>query len=274
MQFPLPLDIDSIQRHLTTRRLGRRIELYQRLDSTNSEAVALAQAGAEHGTLILAEAQSAGRGRMARTWFSPSGRNVYSSIIIRLSIDAPRMPLWLSWLPLMAALGAAEAIEAVAAARVAVKWPNDLLVGDRKAGGILCESAMSRGPESFQVIGVGINVNGGVKDFPEDLRETATTLEDEIGRVVDRNRLVSQLLYRIESCLDEFLARGPETIVSAYRRRCATIGKTVKAVLGDGSECIGAVEGIAEDGSLALIEQSSPTATVRQLRAADIIHLR
>jgi len=174
----------------------------------------------------------------------------------------------------MAALGAADAIEAVATARVTVKWPNDLLIGDRKAGGILCESATTRGMGPFQVVGIGINVNGGRKDFPEELRGTATTIEDEVGGVVDRNRLVSQLLYRIESTLDEFLLRGPATIAPAYRRRCATIGKTVKAVLADGNECIGAVEGIAEDGSLALIEHTSPSAIVRQLRAADIIHLR
>ena len=274
MTLPLPLDIESIQRHLTTRRLGRRIELHQRLDSTNRKAVALAQAGGEHGTLVLADAQTAGRGRMARTWFSPPGLNVYASLIIRLPIDAPRMPAWLSWLPLMAALGAADAIEAVAPACVAVKWPNDLLIGNRKAGGILCESATTRGIGPFQVIGIGLNVNGGAKDFPEDLRGTATTLEDEVGGAVDRNRLVSQLLYGIESCLDEFLLRGSATIAPAYRRRCATIGKTVKAVLADGKECIGTVEGIAEDGSLSLIEQTSPTVIVRQLRAADIIHLR
>jgi BirA family biotin operon repressor/biotin-[acetyl-CoA-carboxylase] ligase len=268
------LDIGSIQRDLTTRRLGRRIELHQRLDSTNAQAVALAQAGAEHGTLVLAETQTAGRGRMARAWFSPPGVNVYASIIIRLPMDGPRTPAWLSWLPLMAALGAADAVEAVTPARVAVKWPNDLLIADRKAGGILCESATTRGTGPFQVIGIGINVNGGRQDFPEDLQETATTIEEQIGRVVDRNRLVSRLLYGIESCLDEFLARGSVTIAPAYRRRCVTIGKTVKAVLSDGTECIGVVQGIAEDGSLSLIEHTSPTATVRQLRAADIIHLR
>jgi BirA family biotin operon repressor/biotin-[acetyl-CoA-carboxylase] ligase len=211
---------------------------------------------------------------MARSWFSPPGLNVYASVIIRLPIDAPRMPAWLSWLPLMAALGAADAIEAVAPAGVAVKWPNDLLIGDRKAGGILCESATTRGTGPFQVIGIGINVNGGAKDFPEDLRGTATSIEDEVGRLVDRNQLVSQLLFGIESCLDEFLTNGSATIAPAYRRRCASIGKTVKAVLADGNECVGAVEGIAEDGSLTLIDQTSPTAIVRQLRAADIIHLR
>src|SRR5262245_28348046 len=100
--------------------------MHDRLESTNPEAVALGQAGVEHGTLVLAEAQTAGRGRMARSWFSPPGVNLYSSVVIRPTIDPALLPAWLSWVPLMAALGAAEAIEIVGAVRIALKWPNDL----------------------------------------------------------------------------------------------------------------------------------------------------
>jgi len=107
VQRSSPLSVHAIHSHLATRSLGRRIELHERLDSTNREAVALGQAGVEHGTLVVADAQTAGRGRMARTWFSPPGMNLYASLVIRPTVDAQRLAAWLSWLPLMAAMGAA-----------------------------------------------------------------------------------------------------------------------------------------------------------------------
>ncbi|HEX6950870.1 MAG TPA: biotin--[acetyl-CoA-carboxylase] ligase [Nitrospira sp.] len=272
-----PLDVHAIQTHLTTQYLGRRVELHEHLDSTNRTAVALAQAGAEHGTLVLADAQTAGRGRMARQWFSPSGINLYGSLIVRTKISAERTTEWLSWLPLMTALGAAEAIEIVGSARIAVKWPNDLLINERKVGGILCESGTSAGSGPFQVIGIGINVNGARNDFPEELRDIATTIREETGSLIDRNRLVGRLLHELECCLDEFLARGSERIAPAYRRRCATLGKTVKAILADGKECLGVAEAIEQDGSLTLRQRSqegTEAPAVRHLRAADIVHLR
>ncbi len=266
------LNVHAIQTSLATRSLGRRIELHDRLESTNREAVALGQAGVEHGTLVLADAQTAGRGRMARSWFSPPGVNLYGSVVIRTAIDAPRMAAWLSWLPLMAALGAAEAIEIVSALRIAVKWPNDLLINERKVGGILCESGMSAGAGAFQVIGIGVNVNGTSEEFPDELRPIATTVRQESGRHIDRNRLAAQLLIELESCLETFVSLGWEPVALAYRRRCATIGKIVKAVLADGKECIGVAETIEQDGSLTLVQHAPPA--VRQLRAADIVHLR
>jgi BirA family biotin operon repressor/biotin-[acetyl-CoA-carboxylase] ligase len=275
MQTSPPLDVEAIHRHLVSRTLGRRLELHQRVASTNHEAVALAQAGAEHGTLVVADAQTAGRGRMARTWFSPPGCNIYASLLIRMPIEAARLPAWLSWLPLMSALAAAEAIEALKPAGIGVKWPNDLLIRERKVGGILCESATSAtGP--FQVIGIGINVNGDRKSYPDEVRDTATTLQDETGGAADRNRLIAQWLHELESCLDEFVARGSTGIAHAYRHRCVTIGKMVKAVLADGQACTGLAAGIDEDGSLSIDERSPGTAApvLRQVRAADIIHLR
>lgn len=278
MQRSSPLNVHAIHSHLTTRSLGRRIELHERLDSTNREAVALGQAGVEHGTLVLADAQTAGRGRMARTWFSPPGTNLYASLVIRSTVDAQRLAAWLSWLPLMAALGAAEAIEAVGSLSIGVKWPNDLLINERKVGGILCESGTATGGGPFQVVGLGINVNGAPEDFPEDLRGMATTLRHESGGYIDRNRLIAQVLQELESCLEEFLQRGRERIALAYRRRCTTIGRTVKALLADGTECIGVAKAIDLDGSLTLVQPSlkgnRAAPVVRQLRAADIVHLR
>jgi BirA family biotin operon repressor/biotin-[acetyl-CoA-carboxylase] ligase len=227
---------------------------------------------------VLANAQTAGRGRLARTWFSPPGVNVYGSLVIRMPIEAQQLAAWLSWLPLMAALGTAEGIQTVASVRVLVKWPNDLLLGESKVGGILCESGAGTRNASFQVIGIGINVNGTPEDFPEELRRQATSIRHESGRIIDRNQLIAQVLQELESCLDEFLKRGRERIALAYRQRCTTIGRTVKALLADGEECIGVAHAIDQDGSLMLIQASTKGSqaapAVRQLHAADIVHLR
>ena len=213
---------------------------------------------------------------MGRSWFSPQGVNLYGSLVIRTAIDAHQLAGWLSWLPLMAALGAAKAIETVGTAHVAVKWPNDLLINERKVGGILCESGSSVRAGPFQIIGIGINVNGTLQDFPEELRDIATTVRHETGGDTDRNRLMAQVLGELESCLEEFLSCGPDLIALAYRRRCATLGKSIKAMLADGREYLGMAEAIEQDGSLILVQPPEGTSppTVRHLRAADIIHLR
>jgi BirA family transcriptional regulator, biotin operon repressor / biotin---[acetyl-CoA-carboxylase] ligase len=273
-----PLSLQAIQSSLATQSLGRRIELRDQIGSTNREAVSLAQAGVEHGTVVLADSQSEGRGRLSRLWFSPPGVNLYCSIVIRKAISADRHSEWLSWLPLTAALAAAEAIETVAATSVAVKWPNDLLIAGRKIGGILCESGTTAPSGPFQVIGIGLNINGERNDFPDELRETATTIRHEVGSFIDRNRLLAQLLYELEACLDEYAQRGIERLALAYGRRCSTIGKIVKATLADGKELVGLAEAIGKDGSLTLVQRAvsgdERAPEVQQLRAADIVHLR
>jgi BirA family biotin operon repressor/biotin-[acetyl-CoA-carboxylase] ligase len=278
VQTSPPLSLQAIHSSLATASLGRRIELRTQVDSTNREAVSLAQAGVEHGTVVLADSQSKGQGRLSRQWFSPPGVNLYCSIVIRTTTSRERLSDWLSWLPLIAAVAAAEAVDAIATTKVEVKWPNDLLIAGRKVGGILCESGTTAQAEPFQVIGIGLNINGERNTFPEELREIATSIHQETGNVIDRNRLLAQLLQELETCLDEYVQRGAERLALAYRRRCSTIGKTVKAMLSDGSEFIGLADSIGHDGSLTVIQQpvrgDGRTSEVRQLRAADIVHLR
>lgn len=272
-----PLSHHSICSALTTKWLGRRIELRNQVGSTNREAVTLAQSGVEDGTVVLADSQTEGRGRMSRQWYSPPGINVYCSVVVRKQIEPRHLSDWLCWLPLITAVASAEAIETVAGEHVEVKWPNDLLISGRKVGGILCESGMT-GTGPFQVIGLGINVNGAQTDFPNDLHETATSLMVHSGRTLDRNRLISQLLNELEVCLDQMLAADMEKIALAYRRRCSTIGKRVKATRTDGSELFGLAEAIGIDGSLRILQQAIPpdtrVPTVHYLRVADVVHLR
>jgi BirA family biotin operon repressor/biotin-[acetyl-CoA-carboxylase] ligase len=273
-----PLTRNTIHSTLSTAWLGQRIELFDSLTSTNREAVQLAQAEVEHGTVVVADSQTAGRGRLSRTWFSPSGANLYCSIILRTARPQERLTEWLSWLPLISALAAAEAIEQVSAIHVSVKWPNDLLISERKVGGILCESGTGTRSGPFQIIGIGINVNGDHDDWPADLRDSATSIWQERKVVVDRNRLLAQLLLELEECLDELDLHGMNRLASAYHQRCSTIGHTVRATLGNGDIVVGLAEEIGQDGSLHLRPQatqpgSGSPETVR-LRVADIIHVR
>jgi BirA family biotin operon repressor/biotin-[acetyl-CoA-carboxylase] ligase len=273
-----PLTTDTIHSTLSTTWLGRRIELFDCLPSTNREAVQLAQAEVEHGTVVVADSQTAGRGRLSRSWFSPPGGNLYCSIILRMMCPPERLTEWLSWLPLISALAAAEAIEQVSSIHVSVKWPNDLLISEQKVGGILCESGTGTRSGPFQIIGIGINVNVDRDDWPADLRDSATSIWQERKIVVDRNRLLSQLLLELEQCLDELVIQGTNRITLAYDQRCSTIGHTVRATLGNGDIVVGLAEGIGQDGSLRVrpraTQPGSGTPEVVHLRVADIIHVR
>jgi len=273
-----PLTRNTIHSTLSTTWLGRRIELFDSLPSTNREAVQLAEAEVEHGTVVAADSQTAGRGRLSRTWFSPAGANLYCSIILRTARPPERITEWLSWLPLITALAAAEAIEQVSSIHVSVKWPNDLLIAKRKVGGILCECGTGTRSGPFQIIGIGINVNVDHDDWPADLRDSATSIWQERKIVVDRNRLLAQLLLELEQCLDALMLSGTDRLALAYHQRCSTIGHTIQATLGNGDIVVGLAEGIGQDGSLRVRPQAtqpgSGTPEILHLRVADIIHLR
>lgn len=269
------LNVDSIRSTLATKVLGRRIELFEQLSSTNQEATSLGQFGVEHGTVVIADRQSAGRGRLARTWFSPGSANVYCSLVIRTTLPAHRLTEWLSWLPLITALAAAETIESVTSAPVSLKWPNDLLMSGRKVGGVLCENIQASPSGPFQVIGLGINVNLKPEEFPAELRASATSLWNETHTVVDRNRLIAQFLLEMEQCIEELAGHGPQRLALAYQPRCSTVGQNVRASLADGSELTGYAESISEDGSLRVTTRlGTHQDTTVELRAADIVHLR
>ncbi|HEX7765348.1 MAG TPA: biotin--[acetyl-CoA-carboxylase] ligase, partial [Nitrospira sp.] len=220
-----PLRPDDIRSTLATKRLGQHLHIHQILTSTNSEAMTLAQNGAEDGTVVVAESQSAGRGRHARAWFSPPGLNLYCSIIVRGLGQGLSLADWLSWVPLTTAVAVAEAVQTVAATSLALKWPNDLLLGEQKVGGILCESSLTTPTNPIVVIGIGLNVNVPREVFPEELRPIATSLFEFSHRLIDRNRLLAQLLLELEQGLDELRDHGPSQLLQAYTHRCTTLGR-------------------------------------------------
>lgn len=278
MSSSIPLSVDTIRSTLTTTALGHPLYLYEDLPSTNREAHTLAQNGATHGTVVLAESQSAGYGRHGRPWFSPPGLNLYCSTIIRgIQFTSP-LEQWLSWIPLISALAALEAAQQVAAVSLALKWPNDLLLSQRKVGGILCESLFQGPDDTVVVIGIGLNVNVALDAFPEDLRSIAASLSETSQQAIDRNRLVAQFLLELEQCLDELRSHGSSRLRQAYIARCATLGRRVQVHFADHDQVTGLAEGISADGALQIQPLAphprSQRIAVLDVRAADVTHLR
>lgn len=273
-----PLSIDDIRTTLETASLGHPLYIYRDLASTNREAFRLAQSGAAHGTVVLAESQSGGYGRHGRPWFSPPGLNLYCSTIIRGAGLRISLAHWLSWTPLITALAAVEAVQQVTAISLTLKWPNDLLLLQRKVGGILCESLFQTPTDPAIIIGIGLNVNVAREAFPEDLLHIAASLAETSPQPIDRNRLVAQLLLELEHCLDELQSHGSSRLRQAYIARCTTLGRQVRVQFTTHDQVTGIAEDISADGALQIRPLSphfsSQPMHVLDVRAADVIHLR
>jgi BirA family transcriptional regulator, biotin operon repressor / biotin---[acetyl-CoA-carboxylase] ligase len=264
-------DVRAIQAGLRTAAIGRTIHYQDTIASTNATAIVLAQDGACHGTLVLADAQTAGRGRRGRHWHSPPARNLYCSVILRSDQNQAGC---LTIIPLASALAVADAIADVASIQCRLKWPNDVMIGEKKVAGILCESVGGQ-PASIVVVGLGINANSRREDFPTETQATAATLLAERGTPVDRTVLVSTLMNRLEGRMNLL---SSQAVLDSYRARCATLGQLVRATLGDGDMIEGIAETIGGDGSL-LIRRNEPgtsgsAAELVEIRSADIVHLR
>ena len=213
-------------------------------DSTNRVAMEMAENGAPHGTIVVADAQTAGRGRMGRRWASPAGKNLYVSLLLRPSVptvDAPRLAL-------VAGVALADAVEAVGVP-ASLKWPNDLYCGGRKAAGILAEMASDPDGVRHVVIGVGLNVNMEEADFPPDLRGTATSLRICAGRAFRRIDVLDRLLDAFGSRYAEFVAGGFASLRDGWDRRDFLRGRRV-LLRRQGGEGWGTADGLDTVGAL------------------------
>ncbi len=209
--------------------------------STNDLAKKLAQEGAPHGTVVAAKRQTAGRGRMGRTFLSPDG-GVYLSVVLRPQMPAAEL---LNLTPRLA-VAAVGAVEETCHLCPQIKWINDLVVGTKKVAGILTELGLDeKGNAQFAVCGVGINCNGGRESFPADLQKTTTSLQEETGKIVDTALLTGILVREILALLHGSAGAQMEE----YRKNCLTVGQKVQ--LHQGERIIPAVaEGVDDDGGL------------------------
>lgn len=259
-----PLDAAALRAALTGR--WAHVDIVERTGSTNADLLAAAADGAPDRTVLVAEHQEAGRGRLARSWVAPPGTGLTVSVLFRPT-GVP--PARFAWLPLLAGLALLDTIHAVCAVPAGLKWPNDLLLGtgQRKAAGILAEVADAVRPAV--VVGIGLNVAASPPDQPG-----ATSLADE-GAVVDRTHVLTMLL----GCLGEREAAWREgrgdaeatRLRADYRAGCVTLGSEVKVELPGGAALRGIAEDVDRDGRLLLLDAAGHR---RAVAAGDVVHLR
>lgn len=250
-------DAARMRAKLSTRVFGRVLEYHERVGSTNDVILDMAEQAAPHGTVCLADEQSAGRGRRGYGWFSPPGCGIWASVLLRPRLSAARTPP----LTLCAAAAVARVLEPAAGDSVKIKWPNDLLMGGRKVAGILAETRGAAGDEPVIVVGMGINVNHTPDLFPDELSASATSLRIESGRPVGREDLFLAILTSFETAYADYLASGPASLLTEVDARLAWRGLAVEADSPAGAA--GRVSRIDKEGGLVLDQQEGGPLVIR-----------
>jgi BirA family biotin operon repressor/biotin-[acetyl-CoA-carboxylase] ligase len=235
------MDIECVRRSLTTRRIGRELIYLPSTGSTMDVARDRADQGAAEGLVVVAEEQTAGRGRLGRTWVAPAGVNLYVSILVRPSLDTMKR------LGIITPLAVADAVAAVSGLDVGFKWPNDVRIGGRKLCGILIEGELSANHPDRAVVGIGLNVNLDAAAFPE-IAGTATSIARELGRPVGREATLAALLNAFERRYDD---PDGAALRLAWRARLETLGQEIDVTFA-GHTDHGIAEDVDDDGSLIL----------------------
>ncbi len=248
---------ELIRAGLHTKSLGQHIEHYEHADSTNRIAAELARQGAAHGTIVVAEEQTAGRGRLGRSFYSPPHQNLYLSAILRPNLVTEAAPLFvLSTAIAVAELIASEVDDGTSDGdEVSIKWPNDILLRGKKTSGILLEMHAEGARVDSLVLGIGINLNADPESFPESFRSQATSLSHSTGRQIDRVDFTRRLLARLEEVFDQHLGQGFEALRPRFERRFHMQGKAVTIDEIGGQRYAGTVLGIDSDGALRLARE-------------------
>ena len=247
IQSPDLLTPSEVKPLLRTKWMGKTIHYFQTLDSTNSKAYQLALNGAEEGEVVVSESQEKGRGRLGRQWFSPPYLNLYISVILRPKIS----PHQASLNTLMAAVATADAIKKFSGLRPLIKWPNDILLRDRKVAGLLNEIHSETDRIHFVILGIGVNLNMDEKMFSKEIRTVATSLKIEMGQTVSRKAFLQFFLQELERWYSIFLEKGSAIILKAWRDRAHIKGRQVK-VTSFGKTVAGIAIDVDSDGALIL----------------------
>jgi BirA family biotin operon repressor/biotin-[acetyl-CoA-carboxylase] ligase len=240
---------EEFKRGLTTQVFGRHLFIYDSIDSTNIQAKTFANEGAEEGTVVIADHQTAGRGRFGRTWLAESGSSLLFSVILRPTFSMDKIGL----LPFFAAVGIAKAVETVTGMQCECKWPNDILLHERKCCGILMESTSQQIKLDYVIIGIGLNVNQ--KIFFGDLEGKATSLRSEYGKEFDRKKMFCQIMSSLESRYTDVRKGDFHTVLMEWKERATIFGKRITL-----TQASGVIDGIAialaADGGLVVETES------------------
>jgi BirA family biotin operon repressor/biotin-[acetyl-CoA-carboxylase] ligase len=224
--------------------IGREILFFETVSSTNTVALELAEKATE-GTVVLADSQDKGRGRLGRIWISPSGVNIYMSIILRPQIK----PKDGSLITIMSAVACAEAIRNVTGVKITTKWPNDLMIKNKKVGGILTELKTQQQKITSAIVGIGINVNTDVREFPVDMKQRATSLKNEAGVSYSREPIVAEILNEMDRWYKTLTTLEKEAILQAWKNLTSTLGRKVMIITPQ-ETITGTAEAIDNEGML------------------------
>jgi len=255
-KVPDILTPDMLRQRLKGSLFGKRIHHFFKVDSTNRVALELAHAGEPEGAVVLAEEQTAGRGRAGRTWHSERAVGIYVTLVLRPKLAPVQAPL----LTMMAGLSAYTAIQAHSGLVVDLKWPNDLLIRGKKVGGILTEMHAEPGQVRFVIVGIGLNVNQ--EKFPSELGSVATSLRIESGRPQSRLELLVRLLREFENDYNRFLTEGSGAVIERFTKVSSYAqGKRVR--VSNGKDAFtGITAGLGPEGLLQVQRDSGQVTTV------------
>lgn len=243
--------VTELLQGMRTKVLGQKVHIYGEVDSTQTIAHALVASGAPEGTLVLAEAQTAGRGRMGRAWHSPAGKGIWMSLVL-----TPRVPVYfMPQLTLLSAVALCRSIQKVCRVDIGIKWPNDLLIKGKKVSGILLESSGEDERLKYVIAGIGISVNLKVEDYPEELRKVATSLAIESGAEIKRETLVQEFLLELEELYALYLEEGFSPIRLLWEALSVTLKRPIRTHTPNG-----VIEGFADSlddsGALTVITEN------------------
>jgi len=254
---------EEIELGLNTDVFGRKIVFYHELSSTQDAAKRLAGQGEGEGTVIIADTQTHGRGRMGRGWSSLPRHGIYFSIILRPELR----PSHVLQIPLIAGVAVAQAIEKATPLRPRIKWPNDIIVNGKKAGGILTETSAEIDAIDYVVLGIGLNVNTPRSLFPEEIKEAATSLSEESGEKVSRVKIIQCILVELELLYKQFTTFGFEPIRETWKALSNTIGAWVEISGMEEKKVDGKAIDIDRDGALILQKRSG---SIMKILAGDV----
>lgn len=240
-----PLQLQQVRDGLATRRLGTKLHYLAEIDSTNVYARRLAEQGANEGEVIIAEAQTRGRGRLGRNWVSPPFVNLYFSVILRPQLPPVHAPQ----LTLMAAVALADTIASFIGTPPTIKWPNDILVGGKKLAGILTESSCDSERIEFVILGIGVNLNYPVELMPDVIRERATSILTLTKNHIEREAFLQRLIRDLDRCYGELEEVGFDSLAVRWEAFFDLRGKGVRVEMTD-HIMIGTAKGIDRDGAL------------------------
>ena len=238
--------------------VGGRIDCFASIDSTNAYLKRIAADGAPDGTVAVAAAQTAGRGRRGRVFQSAADKGVYLSALLRPQLAADAL------MPLtgLCAVAMCDAVEKVCGVRPQIKWTNDLLLNGKKLCGILTELGMENGVLSYVIVGVGINVSQRTEDFEGEVADFATSLERELGREVSKNELAAAIIAALDALYADLKRGSTADYVERYRRDCVTLGKEVQLLWQDVQEKVFALD-VDEQFGLVVRREEGRIETVR-----------